>query len=122
MHRNIFRRLPAMLTIIVLFLVLSVALIVLRVQTKQAQQANEALSQSLSIIAQKRAAFQPIAEDARNYAQRFGILSKIDGSFADSKLISGGLTSSAMEDAARKAGYSFPGEILFQPASQSTKD
>lgn len=102
------------LVVLVLILVLAVTVIVAKVLTADTRQNSEALRQELSAAIKANESLKPIVSDAQTYQDQLDAVSRITSNHADPSTISSGLTSSAMENAAREEGYVSSRDIVFK--------
>lgn len=106
------------LVVLALIVVLAVTVIVAKNLTKDAELQTQALRQELSDHIVENEALKAVYEDADAYKQQFDAVIRITGDSADPANVSAGLSSSAMENAARGEGYVFPGESVFKDSNQ----
>lgn len=109
---------PGRLAALALIVTLAVTIVVVRVQTAGVNQQTKSLRQELSAVIEANEYLKPISADAQAYQQQYDRLIKIAGAYADPVVVSSGLTSSAMENAAREEGFLFPREIVFENISK----
>lgn len=108
------RRLLGLLVVLTVTAALGASIITFKSLSAGQAQTNAALQQELSAVTEANEALRPMVADAETYQQQYDTLSRIAGEHADPAVVSSGLTSSAMETAARQQGYVFPNETVFQ--------